>query len=189
MNTPLGPQEHELFVLTFTLPTVNLLTIPIYEAQSDFEATAGIGSFNVSFVAPMMGVAKGSLSYSILAKSHTLIHNPQNSVRVKPVNCAEMENAVTCDSYLFPGGVQTVLPSPTGQDSSPLVIVYNAPAVQLEFQSVFNSTNALGRNDCTTYGKLPSPVGVQVCVVAYDHNNKGAVLIGEQKQRNKNKQI
>jgi hypothetical protein len=150
-----------------------------YETSSTFNATAGTGSFNGSLVPHAMTVFNGSIPYWILAAAYGLVTNPQFTITSEPLDCSTTVSPGSCLSYLFPGGIQTMIPSLNTAESagSPYVVVHRAPAVQIDFNTRADLYQHFSAKDCAVYGDPNYNVGVELCI-ATDTLIPGAVVAG-----------
>lgn len=95
-----------------------------------------------------------------------------------PIGCIESQG--DCESYLFPGGLQTVSPNPPMSDPNPVVVVHGPPGIQLDFQARNDMKRKFTADDCNVYGDDAYIVALEVCV-AEDLANAGSVIAGERK--------
>jgi hypothetical protein len=159
----------------YCIIVVNTSFSTVSEPSVTFKVTAGTANFNGSFVAPTLTNADGSISYWILTSSGTFLHNPQFSVEIDPINCSR--NQDDCDSYILPGGVQTMSPNPVYDDSVPIALVHNSPASQIEFQKGINVHDTFQQHDCVAIGDDRYVVGVQLCLSPSTVSN-GSIVAG-----------
>jgi hypothetical protein len=156
--------------------TVNLRIATVYEATSYYDVAAGIGAFDGSLVGPTLNISNGIIPYWVLASAYGLVDNAEFVTTSNPVACTENRNV--CNSYLFPGGLQTILPSLNASDPSPFVIVQNSPAIQMDFQQRTDSYNDFSSSNCLAYGDNRTKVGVELCVRA-NPDVPGGVIAGQ----------
>jgi hypothetical protein len=160
------------------LGAVNTSFGTAYEPNLTFNATAGTGSFNGSFVAPTIASVNGSVSYWILATSTTFLNNPQFSAMIGSVFCSA--NEVSCESYLLPGGLQSLSPDPPSSNLDPVVVVHNALASQVEFTMGPEENYLFAPSDCVVYGDDRYLVGLQMCLAPSLAIN-GSIVAGKSK--------
>jgi len=101
-----------------------------------------------------------SVPYELLALINDLVTNPLFSTSVGPIDCADP----SCVAYLLAGGLITTTPWPPTTDAeSPIVEIWNAPAIQIEFEDRISSSDQFVRSDCDVIGDPTKIVGVQIC--------------------------
>jgi hypothetical protein len=164
-----------LIAALLTRLTVNLRVATVYEATSYHDVAAGIGAFDGSLVSPTLKSSSGVLPFWILASAYGLVNNPQFVTTADPVYCAG--DSTVCNSYLFPGGLQTILPSLNVTDPSPFVVVHNSPAIQMDFQQGADLYHEFPTGSCLTYGNSSSKIGIELCIQA-SPNIPGGVKAG-----------
>lgn len=168
-----GETNPEVSNLTDTTPLVNTDFGTVYETTTTFNATAGVGSFNGSFVVPTLRLVNNSISYWTLATASTFLLNPQFSTRSAPILCSP--NASFCESYLLPGGPQSLVPPPSSPNSDPVVVVHNSLSSQVEFNAGVKVAVKFDSSDCTAYGEERYVVGLIFCVTRGPTSN-GSVI-------------
>jgi hypothetical protein len=156
--------------------TVNLRIATVYEATSYHEVAAGIGAFDGSLVGPTLNSSHGALPFWILASAYGLVDNPEFVTASSPVDCSG--NSTVCSSYLFPGGLQTILPSLSATDPSPFVVIYNSPAIQMDFEQRGDLYHEFSTSSCLTYGDPNGAVGIELCLQA-DPDVPGGIRAGK----------
>jgi hypothetical protein len=147
----------------------------VYESTSQYPVSAGIGQFNGSLVQKTIDTANGYVSYWILASTYGIINNPEFSIPSNPISCGT--NTTDCDSYLFPGGIQTVFPSLNSSDPNPYIIIYDSPAVQMDFIEESDLFDTFSIDECILYGNESSKVGIKLCIKP-SARIQGAVTVG-----------
>ncbi|KAL4877496.1 hypothetical protein BJY04DRAFT_222054 [Aspergillus karnatakaensis] len=143
-----------------------------YESVFDYNATAGVGQFNGSYVDEYIGNLQDReagypftvVPYWMQAIVNNLVTSPMHAVTSIPVPiaaCAEHD----CDSYLLPGGLINMSPwPPTNHPAAPVIQVDNAPSIQLDFRSDISQEDVFSDEDCNIYGSETSWVGIRFCV-------------------------
>jgi hypothetical protein len=110
--------------------------------------------------------------YGLLAETYGYIKNSEFSIPAPPIHCQDS----TCESYLFPGGLQSTTPwPPTDHPDSPVVEIWNAPAVQIEFENHIDSSDQFLEQDCDVIGSPDVVVGIKVCI-AQSQANHGSLI-------------
>ncbi|KAI9766721.1 MAG: hypothetical protein M1840_006365 [Geoglossum simile] len=152
-------------VLLFVKTTLATAHDPIHT----YDATAGVGQFNGSYVKPFFEKLQNPnpeyryrvMPYSIHAIVYNLVVNSLYSTVSPPINC-EGRN---CDSYLLTGGLIMATPlPPTIYPSYPLILIHDVPASQLEFRRGLSDEDTFSEGDCTVYGSEGFLIGVRFCV-------------------------
>lgn len=131
--------------------------------------TAGVGNFRGDLVAARLKGVYGSIDAWTMTTSSTFLSNPQFS------KIADAERGGSYESYLLPGGVQSMLPNPPIENYDPLVVVHSSPAAQLEFKST--DTGTFFEKDCRVYGNRKYFVGVKLCIAA-NPSVPGTIIAG-----------
>jgi hypothetical protein len=155
---------------------VNTTFGPVYNATSTFDVTAGTGEFDGSLVAPTLAAYKGNISLWTLATSSTFLNNPQYSKSINPIRCSAEDDK--CESYLLPGGLQSIVPNPPLSSLEPIVLVHDSPACQVEFVNVSKGRHRFSAGECILYGNSKYRVAVQFCL-AHDTSSPGSIVAGE----------
>ncbi|KAF2180997.1 hypothetical protein K469DRAFT_692518 [Zopfia rhizophila CBS 207.26] len=114
------------------------------------------------------------MSYWIPANSPSFLNNLQYALSAVPVNCDS--GRTTCESYLLPASLGTMSSNLRGIDINPLVIVYNAPASQVEFRAGVANDIFSSPASCFVFGDQES-IDVKVCLSESD-NFKGSIDAG-----------
>ncbi|KAG4439159.1 hypothetical protein IFR05_005358 [Cadophora sp. M221] len=144
-----------------------------YDPVYTYEVTAGIGAFNGSYVRSFLDDLRNSqpgynstiVPFNLMAMSYNLVGNPMQATIAKPVDdsCGDVTNP--CDSYLFTGGISMTTPwAPTDHPSSPLINIYDLPAVQFDFKRDIGNIHVFSDNECGLYGSDGTLVGVRIYV-------------------------
>jgi hypothetical protein len=108
-----------------------------------------------------MAEVEGSVSSSVLALALGLVGHPELAIEVPPINCTTDQ----CESYLFPGGLETTTPwAPTDHADSPVVQINSSPASQIEFRNGIAEGDEFFASDCAVYGSEEYLVGVSFCL-------------------------
>ncbi|KAH9208078.1 hypothetical protein DL95DRAFT_312540 [Leptodontidium sp. 2 PMI_412] len=155
---------------------------PVYT----YEVTAGIGAFNGSYVLSFLDDLQNSqpgynstiVPFNLIAMSYNLVGNPMQATIAEPVDdsCGGVTNP--CDSYLFTGGISMTTPwAPTDHPSSPLINIYDLPAVQFDFKRDIGNIHVFLDNECGLYGSDGTLVGVRLCI-SEDTKRAGSYLAG-----------
>lgn len=140
-----------------------------------YNATAGVGQFNGSFVTPVMQSVNGSVPYQVLSYVYDFVTNPKFSIVAPPINCTGAD----CESYLFPGGLEVASPwPPTEHPSDPIAKIYDAPACQIEFLYGLDGQDYFLPSDCSVYGSDAFGFGIELCV-AESRRSKGSITAGK----------
>ncbi|KAF2464867.1 uncharacterized protein BDR25DRAFT_318859 [Lindgomyces ingoldianus] len=146
---------------SFFFPFVGLrgfCSLTVYEAGETFNATAGTGLFDGSYVAPMLAVMNGRITYPILSMSTSFLENSEFSIAATPIHCGG-EN---CEAYLIPGSLPAMSPNPPANNTDPLVTIYRTPAVQVEFQKAMTTVAMDSSTSCSDFGDEEH--GVKLCL-------------------------
>lgn len=138
----------------------------MYDTAITYNVTAGVGTFNASYVAPFLdylqlispGYNYRVLPYNYYAVVFNLVIDPTYSGPSSPVNYFGDDF-----SYLLTGGLQMATPwTPSGYEDYPLVKIEHIPSVQLDFSSF--ETDVFHNDDCSVYGQDTTAIGVRLCV-------------------------
>lgn len=162
------------FIPSLTLITVNTKVATVYDPVLTFNATAGAGSFNGSFVTTALERVNGTITYQALAYAYNFVTNNQFSIMASPVSCFG-----GCDSYIFPGALWSLNPAPP--DNSPpdaVVKIYSSPAIQMDFMKDLSDGDTFSEQDCTVYGENGSSIGIKFCL-AKSEVYSGSIIAGE----------
>ncbi|KAL3493909.1 hypothetical protein BJX62DRAFT_234763 [Aspergillus germanicus] len=155
----------------------------VYESVSDYEATAGVGQFNSSYVSEYIGnlqAREGEYPYTIVpywmqAIVNNLVTSPMHSVASEPVTACDGHD---CDSYLLPGGLVNSSPwVPTDHPSAPAIQIANVSSIQLDFRRETSQQDLFKTGDCNIYGAETSWVGIRFCV-STSHKVNGSFAAG-----------
>lgn len=94
----------------------------------------------------------------------------------EPIIC---QRSATCDSYILPGGIQSISPQAPNNNTDPVIIIQNSPASQLDFLKGINSNDSsFVQSDCAVYGDEKYLVGLEVCV-AKSQSTLGSIVAGK----------
>ncbi|KAL3477935.1 hypothetical protein BJX99DRAFT_256904 [Aspergillus californicus] len=144
----------------------------VYKPVFDYQATAGVGQFNGSYVSEYIGNLQNReagypytvVPYWMQAIVNNLVTSPMHAVASIPVPDAACAGH-HCDSYLLPGGLINTSPwPPTDHPSAPVIEITNAPSIQLDFLREVNQQDSFSDEDCSIYGSETSWVGMRFCV-------------------------
>ena len=146
-----------------------------YQPRSTYELTAGVGAFNSSLVEPVIDLYTeddASVPYGLLALVNDLVTNPTISISVNSIGCTDP----SCVAYLLAGGLITTTPWPPTTDAeSPIVEIWNAPAIQVEFEDRISSSDQFLQSDCDIIGDPTKIVAVQICT-AESKSSPGSII-------------
>ncbi|KAL2852043.1 hypothetical protein BJY01DRAFT_244659 [Aspergillus pseudoustus] len=143
-----------------------------YDGVFEYPVTAGVGSFNGSYVSRYIEYLRGLepgyehtvVPYSVQAIVFNLVTNPLHSVASRPVRvgaCVQDE----CDSYLLPGGLITATPwPPLMEPSAPVIHIVDTPACQIDFRNSLSNGDAFSEQDCSVFGASTTLLGVRFCL-------------------------
>jgi hypothetical protein len=120
-------------------------------------------------------LVNGTVSYWVLASAYGLVNNPEFSVIIDPLSCSWSNS--NCESYLLPGGLQTIIPKPPESDKDPVVAVHGAPSTQLDFLLEQDLSANFSLSDCAVYGDEGYIVGIELCI-AESESFPGSVIAG-----------
>jgi hypothetical protein len=138
--------------------------------------TAGIGVFNSSLVQPSLNEWNHSVPYGLSSQLYNFVVNTEISVEGPAISCLDESN---CNSYLLPGSLGTSTPwPPGGSPESPVVAIWNAPAVQYEFRDGIDSQDYFSQSDCDVIGGGQFNLAVQVCI-AQSNAYPGSLILGK----------
>jgi hypothetical protein len=141
---------------------VNTNADVVYLPDATYYITSGVGVFNSSLVQPYLAVANHSIPYGLHSLLNNFVVNTEFSVQAPAVSCLDKSN---CDSYLLPGCLGGSAPwPPGGSPQSPVVAIWNAPAVQYEFRNSIDSSDHFSQSDCDIIGNHEYIVAVGVCI-------------------------
>lgn len=155
----------------------------VYESVSTYNVTAGVGSFNGSYVPQYLqqfkdtngGYSYSVLPYSTLVTASNLIVNPMHSVALDPVNC---ETGMDCTGYLMSGGLMMTTPwPPTDHADYPVVVLENAPSVQIDFVKGIHNDTFVDSDDCLVFGQDGFLIGFKFCL-AKSQSAIGSLIAG-----------
>lgn len=146
----------------------------VYDPFLTFNATAGAGSFNGSFVGAVLDRVDGTITYQSLTYAYNFVTNNQFSIMASPVFCS-----VGCDSYIFPGALWSLNPAPP-DDTPPdaIVKIHSSPAIQMDFRKDLSDGDTFSEQDCTVYGENGSSIGITFCLAKSEVYN-GSIIAGE----------
>ena len=146
----------------------------VYDPFLTFNATAGAGSFNGTFVRAVLDSVNGTITYQALAYASNFLTNNQFSIMASPVSCSG-----GCDSYIFPGALWSLNPAPP-DDSPPdaIVKIHSSPAVQMDFVKDLTDGDTFSEQDCTVYGDNSSKIWIKFCL-AKSEVYHGSIIAGE----------
>ncbi|KAL4756288.1 uncharacterized protein BDW70DRAFT_164642 [Aspergillus foveolatus] len=146
----------------------------VYDPVLTYDATAGVGEFNGSYVPEYIGNLQDReaeypytiVPYWMQAIVNNLVTSPMHSVASKPVPVAACaERTSSCDSYLLPGGLINTSPwPPTDHPSAPVIQIANASSLQLDFHAEISQEDPFSSEDCNIYGSDTAWVGIRFCV-------------------------
>ena len=113
--------------------------------------------------------------YSILGIVYSLVVNPMHTLVSPPISCSGGD----CDSYLLTGGLVMTTPwPPTNFTEHPVVEVYNATAIQIDFERGFRPGDSfLDAADCSVFGAEGFLIGIELCV-AESQVARGSYIAG-----------
>lgn len=132
-----------------------------------YNVTAGVGPFNGSLVQPFRDFLHTlaptyqfeTLPYSYFAGAYTLVINPLVSVVAETRGCSDN----LCASYILSGGLEMVIPwVPQGYDDHSMVMVKNAPSIQVDFTGP--TMERFNESDCDVFGETRVAIGIRLCL-------------------------
>jgi hypothetical protein len=101
------------------------------------------------------------VAWNILALVSNMVSNPEYSIPIAPESCS----GDNCTSYLITGGLSSTTPwPPTGYDDSPVVQIWNALAVQVDYSKNLGSQDSFTQDDCVLIGDPGSLIGMAFCL-------------------------
>jgi len=149
----------------------------VYLPDASYQLTAGVGAFNASLVQPALNVADNGIPYGLHSALSNGVVNTELAIQGQPISCL---NQSICDSYLLPGCLDGCTPwPPGGWPDSPVVAIWNAPAVQYEFLNTIDSSDGFQQSDCDVIGGgVKYILAVQVCI-AESNAYPGSIIISK----------
>ncbi|KAI1846979.1 hypothetical protein JX266_006854 [Neoarthrinium moseri] len=153
----------------------------IYDTLNIHNVTAGVGSFQGSYVQPFIDFLQGTqegypyevLPYGYYAPVYNLVINPMFSSLTDPIRCS----GNNCYSYLLSGGLEMVTPWISLEDSSfPLIQIHDVPSIQLEYTSL-SDYHRFSSTDCSILGSPASSIAARLCL-SMDKSNAGTLNAG-----------
>ncbi|KAK0622479.1 hypothetical protein B0T14DRAFT_494129 [Immersiella caudata] len=147
--------------------------VTVYDTIESFEASAGVGPFNGSYVEPFLKSLTRTapdhpfsiLPYTYYGIVYNLISNPLFTTAVDPLHCSKSINNMDCQSYLLSGGLSMVTPFNPGshRDTHPLVRIHSIPAIHIDFNSPRHPFTP-PESDCTTIGSNTTFIAIKLCI-------------------------
>ncbi|KAK8099580.1 uncharacterized protein PG998_012821 [Apiospora kogelbergensis] len=146
----------------------NTSNVTIYETALNYNVTAGVGSFNGSYVHPFLDYLKSlapdypytTLPYSYYTLAGSLVTYATLASVADLIYC----RGDGCFSYLLSAGLELTLPRvPQGYSDYPLVRVVEIPTVQVEF-ALLGPHEQNTNHDCTVYGAAETSIGIELCL-------------------------
>jgi hypothetical protein len=166
-----------------TKPSVNTNPDIVYIPDATYSMTSGVGVFNSSLVQPSLNEWNHSVPYGLYAQLYNFVVNTEISVQGPAISCLDESN---CNSYLLPGSLSTSAPwPPGGSPESPVVAIWNAPAVQYEFRNSIDGPDYFSQSDCDVIGGGPFILAVQVCI-AQSNAYPGSLILGKSYSAHRN---
>jgi len=149
----------------------------VYLPDASYPLTAGVGAFNASLVQPFLKAAGNGVPYGLYSYLYNGVVNTELVIQGQPISCL---NQSACNSYLLPGCLDGCSPwPPGGWPESPVVAIWNAPAVQYEFLNSIDSSDGFQQSDCDVIGGGQEYIlAVQVCI-AESNAYPGSIIISK----------
>jgi hypothetical protein len=85
---------------------------------------------------------------------------------------------MSCESYLLPGGIQSLSPDLPSSNTDPIVVVHDAPASQVKFTIDLDENYQFAPSDCVGYGDDRYLLGLQICLAPSSVIN-GSIVAGK----------
>jgi hypothetical protein len=138
--------------------------------QETVNVSAGIGTFNVS---QALDFPTDELAFTFTTAFTGILTDPTQRSRLVPADCPV--KASNCFTFYFPGALNGIYPSSSGQgpESADLVIAHNVQGFQLDFwQGDGAELNSVGNQyPCPVYGSPEK--AFQICIspssLNFDH--------------------
>lgn len=126
---------------------------------------------------PSLDALNHRVPYVLQSLLYNGVTNTEISVQGQPVSCLDES---ICDSYLLPGSLGGSAPwPPGGSPQSPVVAIWDAPAVQYEFRNGIDSSDSFLQGDCDVIGGgVEYILAVQVCI-AESKAYPGSIIVGK----------
>lgn len=147
----------------------------MYDTESTYNVTAGVGPFNGSYVQPFFEYLHSlspdyplqTLPHAYYAASYNLVINPIFSTVAKPQGCKQNHTSGSrCMSYLLSGGLEMVAPfTVSTAEDYPMVRITKVPTMQLDFAQDVRS-NMFSDGDCDTFGATNTFIAMRLCLAA-----------------------
>ena len=125
---------------------------------------------------PFLSKANNNIPYGLQAALYNFVVNTEYSIPGPPVACFDELN---CNSYLLPGSLSGSAPwPPKGWPQSPVVEIWNVPAVQYEFRNSIDNSEQFLRATAMSLGVAKYILAVQVCI-AESRAYPGSLIAGK----------
>ncbi|KMU73562.1 hypothetical protein CISG_10104 [Coccidioides immitis RMSCC 3703] len=153
-----------------------------YDSVYTYNATAGVGQFNGSFVQPYLQKLQNLspqypyrvVPYTALSMLYDFVVNPMHSVVGDPIACHDKD----CDSYLLTGGLIMTTPwPPLSHPSESVIKIYDVPSTQIEFKRRISERDIFMDKDCMVFGDDQTLIGLRFCL-ANNPKANGSITAG-----------
>ncbi|KAK1750897.1 hypothetical protein QBC47DRAFT_88788 [Echria macrotheca] len=147
--------------------------VTVFDTASTYRATAGVGPFNASYIAPFFeglkarspGYQFNVLPYSYYGPVHDLVTNSFFTTTADPIACqpGEQDHTAGCAAYLLSGGVVGATPwIPSGYPDHPQVLIEKTPMVHAEFDTLL--TSPFDDKTCQVFGSNATNIAARFCL-------------------------
>lgn len=146
---------------------VNTSLETVYRTAFDYDAVAGVGSFNGSYVNPFVEAYRNNqidrhdvVPYTTLALASHLVSDPSHSIAIDAVNCSSK----VCDSFFISGGLPLSWPWPPRNYSDlPVILLKSVPGTHIQFQRHLDNEIPFDDDDCDTYYEENYLIAIRFC--------------------------
>jgi hypothetical protein len=162
--------------------TVNTSLATVYKIAFEYDAVAGVGTFEGSYVRPFIETLRSQdlngvdvIPYTSLALASNLVSDVSHSIAMDASEC----RSETCDSFFISGGLPLSWPwPPTNFSDSAVVILNSVPGIQVQFERTTSNETLFTDEDCDLFYAKNFLIAIRFCIAAAQLQ-RGALHAGE----------
>jgi hypothetical protein len=137
-------------------------SITLYDTLWGYTSIAGIGKFNVTIGTAEAAIFPDLIPINVVAQFVDLFSDPTRRFPLTPTLCTNSD----CESYLFPGSWQLIIPNPwliTNYSDADVMITRAAQGLEIDYGPL-DASESFEPSNCLAWGS--DSAAVQICIAS-----------------------